>query len=805
MKPLLNLLILLFFGHIGLAQTTNSTFTLVVVDDQQKPIEHATVELRKADEKPLVKAAITNQQGIAEFNLVTPGKFVVTVISVGYSTKTSPTFSFPSKDNKLTIGLTTSTKTLSEVTVSGRKPFIQRAQGKTIVNVDAAVTNAGTSVLEVLEKSPGVMVDKNGGISLQGKPSVLVMIDDKPTYLSSTELTNMLGSMSSSQVSTIELITSPGAKYDASGNAGIINIKTKKNKQEGFNGNFTTSVGQGKYIKNNNSLQLNIRKGKINTFLNYGFNYNKNFTNIYAYRQYFDGQGSVLSSLDQPSNLGNRGRNNTLKTGIDFFASQKTTLGLTLTGTMVSRKGAGDAVATWLSAKNVVDSAITTYSGSDFKLRNGAINFYGRHNINKTQDIGFDIDYLRYGVDNDQTFENIRTGSVTYNQGSRGDIPSKLNIFSAKADYTLQLSKNAKFEAGAKSSTINTDNTANYEINNGGSWAVDLKKSNHFLYEEHINSLYSSVEHKMGRLSYQLGIRYENTKYTGNQLGNASQAGSDFTKKYDDLFPSGYITWQADSLNSFSFTTGRRIDRPAYQKLNPFVFIINKYTYQKGNPFFSPQYTWNFELSHSFKQVLTTSVSYSGIRNYFSQLFLSEGNDILIYTEGNVGQMHNIGLSVSTQVSPFKWWSLIAQSNFNFKKLSGYQNVNYKSSVKQLHTSVNNQFRINPSLNAELSGFYTTQARNDLQELLSPTGQVSAGCAKTILKGKGTLRLTARDIFYTQKMEGMTDFPGANEYFILWRDSQVLNLGFSYRFGKPLKTPKRSTGGASDEINRAGT
>ena len=420
-------------------------------------------------------------------------------------------------------------------------------------------------------------------------------------------------------------------------------------------------------------------------------------------------------------------------------------------------------------------------------------------------DLGFDVDYLRYGVDNDQAFENIRTGATAYNQGSKGDIPSQLRIFSAKADYSLQLGKTAKFEAGAKSSTINTDNTADYQLFDGTNWMADLKKSNHFLYKENINSVYSSIEHKLGKLSYQLGVRYENTKYTGNQLGNAIQAGSEFSKNYDNLFPSGYLTWQADSLNSFSFTTGRRIDRPAYQKLNPFIFIINKYTYQKGNPFFLPQYTWNFELSHSYKQVLTTAVSYSVIKNYFSQLFLSEGNDILIYTEGNVGQMHNLGVSLSTQVSPFKWWSLTAQSNFNYKKLSGYQNVNYKSSVKQLHTSINNQFKMNPTLNGELSGFYTTQARNDLQELLSPTGQISAGLAKTVLKGKGTWRLTARDIFYTQKMEGLTDFPGANEYFILWRDTQVINLGFSYRFGKPLKAPKRSTGGASDEINRAGS
>lgn len=167
--------------------------------------------------------------------------------------------------------------------------------------------------------------------------------------------------------------------------------------------------------------------------------------------------------------------------------------------------------------------------------------------------------------------------------------------------------------------------------------------------------------------------------------------------------------------------------------------------------------------------------------------------------------MSNFGVSVNLQFSPLKWWNLNAQSNFNYKKLSGYNNVDYRSSVNQLHTNISNQFQFSKMLSGELSGFYTTRARNDLQELLSPTGLVFVDLAKTILNGKGTLRLTARDIFYTQSMKGLTDFPGAQEYFILWRDSRVVNLGFSYRFGKPIKVPKRSAGGAKDEINRAGS
>jgi iron complex outermembrane receptor protein len=804
MKSLLKTLFFFFclLSSPVFAQSTSSV-SLLVTDEQQKPIENATIELRKAENNALVKVVLSNSKGMALFEGITTGKYFLKAYFLGFSTKQTPVFE--SKiDHKFSLILVGSAKNLNEVAVSANKPFAEYAQGKTTLNIDAVATNTGASVLEVLEKSPGVMVDKNGGISLQGKTSVLVLIDDKPTYLSGTELNNLLGGMSAAQVNQIELITNPSAKYDANGNAGIINIKTKKSKQQGFNGNFSANVGQGKYLKNTNSLGLNYRKGKINIFLNLASNYNKGFYAIYAYRNYLNPQGAIANSLEQDSYLGNENMNNTLKTGLDFYVSQKTTFGFTLSGNVVNRKGNGNAVANWLNAQQKIDSAISTYSTSDFKLKNGGINLYGKHQINTKQDVGFDFDYLKYTINNNQDFNNIRTGIVAYNQGSRGYIPSGLHIFSIKADYSWQINKNTKFESGIKTSTIKTDNTAFYELYNGTSWKEDLTKSNHFLYDENINAVYSTIEQKRKRINFQIGLRYENTNYDGKQLGNALQTGSSFSKNYQNLFPSGYFSYQADSLNSFSFTSGRRIDRPAYQKLNPFVFIINKYTYQRGNPFFLPQYTWNFELSHSYKQALTTTVTYSQIKNYFSQLFLSEGNNILAYTEGNVGQMHNVGVSISAQLAPYKWWQLMIQSNFNYKKLSGYQNVSYVSSIRQLNTSLNNQFRINATTNAEISGFYTTRARNDLQELLYPTGQLSAGLAKTLFKGKGSLKFSARDIFYTQKMEGLTDFPGASEYFILWRDTQVFNVGFSYRFGKPLKAAKRSNGGANEEINRAG-
>lgn len=802
---LLGVCVLSFTTSIS-AQNTGNTdgFTVIITNPQKELLEGAVVEILNGTSKKLVKSAVTNKNGVSVFYMALSADHIINASFIGFTAKTIALTKEVLADKKIAIELQPTSGTLNNVSVTARKPFIQQAQGKVLVNVDASLTNAGTTVLEVLEKSPGVMVDKNGGISLQGKAGVLVLIDDKQTYLSGADLNNLLSGMSSSQVEQIELITSPSAKYDASGNAGVINIKTKKNKQVGFNGVLTSAFTQGRYPKGNNSIVMNYRNGKLNAFFTYSNNLNKNFTSIYALRRYYNNSGTLLSLLDQPTLFLSRNFSNTVKAGLDFYASTKTTLGIALTGITVDRNGTSDATASWKNAAGNTDSSIRTLGATGYRFTNGGINLNGKHTISKTQELSVDFDLLKYSINNNQSFTSLFQSAGGYTEGSLGALPSSISIFSAKADYSIQTSKNGKLESGYKASGINTDNVAAYQRYDGISWKEDLGKSNHFLYRENIHALYTSFAQKISKLEFQLGLRYENTNYNGHQLGNSARSDSAFEKNYAGLFPSGYITYQVDSSNAFTVTAGRRIDRPAFQKLNPFVTIINKYTYERGNPFFQPQYSWNMELSHQFKQLLTTTVSYSIIKDYFSQLFLSEGNDILVYTNGNVGKMYNLGISVAVQATPVKWWTLSGQAIYNYKELKGYQNVNYNSTVSQLNMSMNNQLRLGKIYTAEISGFYTTQARNDLQELLSPTGQMSAGIARPVLNKKGTLKFSVRDIFYTQAMEGNTDFPNADEYFILRRDSRVFNIAFTYRFGKPLKTTRRNSGSAGDEIQRVG-
>lgn len=696
----------------------------------------------------------------------------------------------------------TKVDSLTAVTVAGRKLPVERRQGKTIVNVEASVTNTGSTVLEVLEKSPGVTVDRNGGIALNGKTGVLVMIDDKPTYLSGDDLNNLLSSMNSSQVAQIELISNPTAKYDAAGNAGIINIRTKKNRNNGFNGSFTTSYGQGVYPKNNNSLVLNYRAGRVNAFLNYSVNASKYLNSLYAYRQYYDPNKNVTAILEQTAYFTGTVVNNTAKAGLDYSIAPATVVGIVVTGMDIHRNGNNTATANWLQPDGSVDSSILTRSRPVNMFRNGAVNLNGRRALSKNADLSADLDYLHYRMEGKQDFNNQLLAQGGYEEIYRSDIPTTIDILSGKLDYTLRTGPTTLVAAGLKTSSSHTDNAATYQNLEGQQWVEDLTRSNHFVYRENIQAAYGSVEGKYRSVSYQGGVRYEYTSYTAHQTGNIQQKDSTVSRNYGSFFPSGYLTYKLDSVNSLTLTFGRRTDRPPFQNLNPFLYIINKYTYETGNPYLLPQYSWNFEISHQYGSLLTTGVSYSRITNYFSQIFLSDtSKTILYYTQGNVGRVYNLGISASLSVSPLKWWSAELTAVFNHKQLRGFNGNSYTTDISQLNLNLSNQLSFGKGYAGELSGFYTTRARNDVQELLYPAGQVHVGLSKVVLKKKATIKLGYRDIFYTGAMEGLTSFPDATEYFKLKRDSRVLTLSFTWRFGKSFKV-SRHQDGASEEKDR---
>ncbi len=784
------------------AQAT-SAVSIIVVNELRQPVDGAAVKLLK--DNKLVKGTVTNTKGVARFENIAAGNYTFLISHTAYKPQVTKIYQIPSNIKSDTIRLLPLNTALREVEIVSKTPPIEHKQGKVVLDIEASATNAGQSVLDVLEKSPGVAVDRNGGISLQGKPGVLVMIDDKPTYLSGSDLSDMLGAMNSAQVSQIELIANPTAKFDASGNAGIINIKTKKNKQVGFNGSFTLSAGQGVYPKSNNSLLLNYRVGKINTFLNYSISDVEYLTDIYALRKYYNTANVLTGTLDQPAYFVGTVFNNTIKTGLDYYVTPKTTIGFTLGGSIVKRDGNNNSTASWLNNNGGIDSAVSTANHSTNHFQNSQVNLNAKHTISALQDISADVDWLRYDIHANQAYDNHLLATGGYDQISQSNIPTKINILSGKADYTLKSKQGATLQAGLKSSYSSTDNVAYYQNLKGAAWIDDNTKNNHFIYDEAVSAAYSSYETKSGKFNYQFGLRYEYTLYHAHQLGNALQPDSAFSRNYGSLFPSGYLSYRADTANTLTLTVGRRIDRPAFQKLNPFYSIINKYTYMTGNVYILPQYTINFELSHQYKSWLTNTLSYSIIQDYFSQIFLADpATGALLYTQGNVGHAYNIGWSTLV-VSPLTdWWQLTGQATYIHKHFNGFNGYAYTTSIDQLTLNATNIFTLSKKYTGEISGLYTTRSRVDIAELVYPSGQVSLGLSRPVMNKKGTLKLNYRDIFYTTAYEGLTTFPNATEYFKLKRDTRVVTLSFTYRFGKAYKAAKRSDGSAGDVIQRVG-
>jgi iron complex outermembrane receptor protein len=335
MKKIIQLLLICGLSCISLftyAQNKAGKIIGQVIDGNQKTIGAATIALLKAKDSSAIKFSVADKAGRFEFENIPQGQYLVSISAVGHGKAYSEKININEQQNTVTlktIELTPQSKNLGGVTVTANRPLIEQKIDRTIVNVEASITNVGSNALEVLERSPGITVDKDGNISLKGKDGVMVLIDGRPTYLSGPDLANLLRSMQASQLDQLEIMTNPPAKYDAAGNAGIINIKTKKNKQFGYNGSVTLGYGQWYYPKFNESFNFNYRKNKINFFTNLGHNYGANKGMIDLQRNFLDKNSkTLLSSFDQHTRRYNNNNTYNGKIGFDYFPAKNTTIGV---------------------------------------------------------------------------------------------------------------------------------------------------------------------------------------------------------------------------------------------------------------------------------------------------------------------------------------------------------------------------------------------------------------------------------------------------------------------------------------------
>src|SRR3984957_1555704 len=804
---ILTALLLIFTGLVAGAQPTilkttgpaalfGGKISGNIIDDKGQFLEAVTVSLLKATDSSRIRETVTNKAGHFVFTELQDGKYLLLASSVGYNRFYSQQVELSGQSSRILppMVLTGTSTSLAAVAVVGKRPPIEQKADRTIINVDASPSNAGSTAMDVLEKAPGVTLDKDDNISLKGKQGVTVMIDGKPTYLSATQLADYLKSLPASAIDQIELMTNPSAKYDAAGNSGIINIKTKKNKLKGFNGNINLTHTQGVYPKPSGSLNLNYRTGQFNFFLNAGYSHWEGFQVLQITRKYLDADAKTINSIFQQTTVMHfTNPEANVKFGMDYFLNQKTTLGFVVSGFRNKEQDRSGSNIRLMNPSYQIDSLVYSPNTNNTTWKNGSANLNFRHEYDSAgRELSADLDYVRYSSVSDQYFNNLTYApdNVLLDQSIlTGSLPSTINIYTLKTDYTRPLAKGYKLETGIKLSYVNTNNTANYFDVLGGKSNVDTTKTNAFIYHENINAAYVNMTKQYGKWTVQAGARLENTNYYGHQLGNGLTVinnDSSFSRSYTNLFPTLYLTYDANEKNTFTLNYGRRIDRPAYQDLNPFLFFLDQYTYQAGNPYLQPQYTNNVELSHTYKHWLTTTLNYSYTVNFFTETFEQSGQATIV-RNGNIGSRQNAGIAVSAMRPVTKWWTAIVYTNVNYNKFTGIlygQNIDVSATT--LLVNLNNQFSFQHGWSGELSGFYRTKGVEG-QVIVDPLGQGTAAVAKKILKDKGNLKLSVRDFLYTNQGHGYINFQETDATFHNRRDSRMVAVTFTYNFGKPFK------------------
>ncbi len=795
------------------AQT--ATLSGTVVDARQQAVSFATVALLRSSDSTLAKAAVADASGVYSVVGVRAGSYRLRVSGVGFANSTSEVVAVADGQTITMpiIALADGTQSLKAVTVTARKPLVEVQPDKLVLNVEGSLTSAGSSALEVLQKAPGVLLDPNDNIMLQGKNGVRVFIDGKPSPLSPSDLSAYLRTLQASDIEAIEIITQPSARYDAQGNAGIINIRLKKNKNFGTNGTATLGFAQGKYYpKVNGSVTLNNRTKKANLFMNYSHRNARDWSFINFYRRQAGSDGQ-LQFFDQKSETRSRSLNHNARAGADFFVSRKSTLGILLDGSMSDANSATLGRTPIGVLGQSATSLLIANNRNKYERGNGNANLNYRYTDTTGHELSVDADFGYYGSDNNafqpNQYVNPATNQLLSERNYRMLTETNIALRTLKADYSQKLA-GGKLSAGFKLSSVKTDNGFNFYDIIDNSDRLNTNRSNQFVYTENVNAAYGSFEKQRGKWNAQLGLRLEDTRSNGQLTSTTKQADQTVSRHYLNLFPSAGLTYSPNQKNSWNATFSRRIDRPSYQSLNPFEWKTDELTYQKGNAFLRPQYTNTVQVSHTYNYKLTTSLSYSDTQDYFTSItdttkLNSDGRPQNFITTLNLANQRVLSLNVSYPFSLAKWWNV-------YSNVSAYRSTNRANfgegrtiglTANVLSLYVQHTITLPHKWNLELSGYYTSPSIWGGTFKNRRYWGTNVGLQRKVLADRGNLVLTVTDPFNRQQWRGISQFGGLYMDASGGYESRQIRVNFTYAFGSnQVKAARQRKTGLEDEKGR---
>lgn len=793
----------LFLSIISFGQETFRIKGFISSSDGVVPF--VSVVVKNSSDSTIAKVGVSDTTGIYTVSGLQNGNYFVTYKMVGYLDQVSESFEIKGKDVDLGETNLSADGELETVVVTQIRPIVEIRPDKTVFNVDNTINATGSNGFDLLRKAPGVIIDNSNNIIVEGKSGVQIYIDNKPSVLAGDDLINFLRTLQAADIDNIEIITQPSSKYDAAGNAGIINIVLKRDKNLGTNGTITAGYEYGRNHHGNSSISLNHRRKKSNVYASYSNSFGKNWS-------FFDFERTQFGYLyDSESTNNNYSGAHNGKIGADFYINKKHTIGVLATGNFFDSKTDG-ATETFIIPTNTGIPeqqliAANTGTGTNWQAA-GNINY--RFADTSGHELTIDADYAKYDRDASNYQPNLyidpANADTLFENNYRMITPTAIQIMSAKLDYAQNL-WGGKVSVGAKTSIVETDNTfAFYDVQDGVE-TINDSRSNQFIYSENINAAYVNYAKKIGRKwNTQVGLRLEHTNSIGELISTQSSDEDYVERNYVNLFPSAGLTYTPNYTHMWSLNFSKRIQRPNYQSLNPFVNQSTELSFMKGNPFLQPQYAYNTKISHTYKYRFTTSLSYSYVEDFFARITDTLGLQQSFITTLNVANQSTINLGLSLPFSIKKWWSVYLSVNGFHQSYFGNDNDKFNP-IDQTTVSVyaQNSFLVKGGWKFEISGWFSSPSIWGGTYRTKSMGAFNLALEKKMLKDRLTFRLSGNDIFFTSfwvaDMEyGELAILGSGGY-----ESQRVALSLSYNFGnREAKGPRERKTSLEDEKNRTG-
>lgn len=772
-----------------------------ITDAAGEPLANCTVMLLQADSS-FITGVISDAEGVYRLKIPSAGTYRVEVSMLGYE-KQLFTVEAGKKDRQWpkTV-LKESSLALSAVTVTAYKQAVKFAPGKATIDLSATSLSWEGDVLEALKNMPGVGVDESGAVSLNGQPGAEVLVNGKPTYLTGENLVNLLRSMPASSVGKIELITHPSARYDAAGNSGVINLQTVRPVHAGLDLSVHSRYTQSRFAGADGGFNLAYRNRKVNVFAQYSFYGRKEYNDLHVGRTDTgqpDGRPSgqamwqdTYRTWDVRSHYG--------RVGIDYACSEKVAWGVHASGNLTDQAIDGRMDAAFGPTAAEADSTLFTRNLNHKHPRSysGGANLSYKPRPQTEWNTYFDWVLHRQPEDQYQTGE-FQQPALTGNDTLRGDMQGTIRIYAAESHLTFPVGK-TKWETGAKSSFISVDNSARYDDRTQGVWIGNTGLSKAFSYKENINAAYIRTEARpTARLALQAGLRVEHTHVQGKVFAGA--ADSSYTHQYVDLFPTASLEYTLASGNTLSMLFARRITRPDYQDMNPFVYIFDDYLHERGNPRLKPALSNHLGVSFALQHLGQASLFFLWIKDPIVKSFHREGEDRMLVYPANLSSRYVVGLRLQTaMLHPLEMWQLSGSFSLNYGRYGWtFENGAEENTFLTPIADLNNRFELGKGWTVELQASFRGKA-SEGQAVGKPLFLASGGIRKSVFNRKGSFSLVVDDIFRSGLIRGTTTLPGRMYESRERRQGRLLHLSFTYRFrsGEGVK-PSRQKGKTEEE------